>query len=41
MSVDMDALKDILRRVGFFVVALEEDLGKKRGNLVSMLSFVP
>ncbi len=41
VSANTDGLKDIYRRVGFFVVALEEDLEKKRANVVGMLSFEP
>jgi hypothetical protein len=41
VSANIKESPEIYRRVGFFVVALEEDLEKKRGNLVSMLSFGP
>jgi hypothetical protein len=41
VSANIEESPEVFRRVGFFVVALEEDLEKKRGNLVSMLSFGP
>jgi hypothetical protein len=39
VPLDVEGRNDVFRRVGFYIVALEEDLERKQGNLVSMLSF--
>jgi hypothetical protein len=41
VSANIEESPEVFRRVGFFVVALEDDLEKKRANVMSMLSFAP